>query len=657
MKKVIKITGFAVGLMLLLVVAAAIALPFIVDPNDYKPEITQAVKQHTGRVLSLKGDIKLSVFPWLGLELGETQLSNARGFGNKPFISIQRVSIKVKLLPLLRKQVVVDKIILDGMQLNLARNRSGTTNWDDLLQSAPAPSAAAAKQPDSASADSAFQVGVAGIDISRGQVRWSDATDGSEYRISNLELQADHIVLGEPMQLHIGFDVESGSPPLQTRVDLDTDVLFDPDTQRLEIGNLKLEVAGLTLTASITGKKMVDSPQFSGTIKLATFNARKFLADIGSEIDMQDASALTRISMNTQFAASTKSVSLKKLKLQLDDSTVSGSASARLSATPSYQVSLVLDEIDIDRYLPSASDVQPKQSVTQADSSSLVIPVSLLRELKAKGTFKINKMKAFGIRSSHIVIPFNAGGGVLTVGPSKAQLYKGKYRGNVRIDVRKGAPRFQVRETLTGVQVGPLLKDAGIFDKFSGQGNVSAKITARGLDVDDILNTVNGTASFRLKNGRVKGLNLYKMVQDAKGAYTRSQGKAVTTKAQVDESMEYAHTSGTFKIKNGVITNNDLKMSGPYTRVTGKGTADLPRQRLDYRLQVTLSEDGKKGGTTVPVRVYGKLTDPNFSIEWQTVLKKAVQKEVKKKIEKEKTKIKKDLEKRIQEELRKRFKL
>ena len=104
------------------------------------------------------------------------------------------------------------------------------------------------------------------------------------------------------------------------------------------------------------------------------------------------------------------------------------------------------------------------------------------------------------------------------------------------------------------------------------------------------------------------------MVQDAKRSYAKSQGKPVKAKAQVKEEMEYAHTSGTFKIKNGIVNNRDLKMSGPYTRVTGKGTANLPRQRLDYRLQVTLSEDGKKGGTTVPVRVYGKLTDPSFSI-------------------------------------------
>ncbi len=664
MKRIIKFLAVSVGVLLLLVLAIIVALPFIIDPNDYKPEITQAVKQHTGRNLTLKGDIKLSVFPWLGLELGETRLSNARGFGKKPFVSVKSVGIKVKLLPLLRSQVIVDKVILDGLQLNLARNRKGVTNWDDLLQpkSVAGKTAPTAPAADASEKDTAIQVGIAGLDVRRGEIHWSDAMTGNAYHVRKLEMQTSNLALGKSTQLHVGFDAESGSPPIQTRVDLDSDVLFDPDTQRLKINKLKLKAAGMTLTANIDGKKVIDAPQFSGTLNLASFNAKKFLADIGSEFKTQDARALTRVSLGTQFSASTKHVFLKKLKLQMDDSAVTGAVSARFASAPSFQFHLTLDDIDVDRYLPPASKatasratissaVAKRGKVRQQSTGQLQIPVELLRELKAKGVFKIKKMKAFGIRSTDIGIPVKAGGGLITVGPSKARLYKGRYAGFFQMDVRKGAPRYRVNEKLTGVEVGPLLKDADIFDKFSGRGNALAKLTARGLGIDDILNTLNGTAAFLLKNGRIKGLNLHKMVQDAKNIYAKSRGKPVTAKAQANEEMEYAHTSGTLKVKNGVVSNHDLKLSAPYTRVTGKGTANLPRQQLNYRLQVTISEDGKKGGTTVPVRIYGKLTDPTFSIEWQKILEQ----EVKKRLKQEEQKIKKDIQKQLQDELRKRL--
>jgi len=66
MRTVIKIIIF----LIVLVVAALIALPFFINPNDYKDEISREVEKATGRNLTLQGDIGLSVFPWIALDLG-----------------------------------------------------------------------------------------------------------------------------------------------------------------------------------------------------------------------------------------------------------------------------------------------------------------------------------------------------------------------------------------------------------------------------------------------------------------------------------------------------------------------------------------------------------------------------------------------------------
>ena len=66
MKKAIKIVAMLLGIVILGVVLLAIAVPLLIDPNDYKDELVQAVKEHTGRELKVEGDISLSVFPWLG---------------------------------------------------------------------------------------------------------------------------------------------------------------------------------------------------------------------------------------------------------------------------------------------------------------------------------------------------------------------------------------------------------------------------------------------------------------------------------------------------------------------------------------------------------------------------------------------------------------
>ena len=115
MSKLLRIVAWLVGLLVVLIVVASIVLPMIVDPNDYKDDIATLVKEKTGRILTIDGDIGLSVFPWLALEIGPTSLSNADGFSNQPFASVSDVQVRIKLLPLLRKQVEMDTVVLDAL--------------------------------------------------------------------------------------------------------------------------------------------------------------------------------------------------------------------------------------------------------------------------------------------------------------------------------------------------------------------------------------------------------------------------------------------------------------------------------------------------------------------------------------------------------------
>jgi len=146
MGKTIKIAiSLLIGLVLLLIIAA-VALPLLIDPNDFRDEISSLVEEQTGRKLAIEGEIGFSVFPWLGIELGKMELSNAPGFGDRPFAGIERADLKIKLLPLLRKQVEIKTVVLHGLDVNLARDKSGKTNWDDLVSATKEPSTAETPQ-------------------------------------------------------------------------------------------------------------------------------------------------------------------------------------------------------------------------------------------------------------------------------------------------------------------------------------------------------------------------------------------------------------------------------------------------------------------------------------------------------------------------------
>ncbi|MBQ0725479.1 MAG: AsmA family protein, partial [Cycloclasticus sp.] len=119
-----KLLKIIVGL-LLLVVVAVIVVPFVIDPNDYREQIQSVVKDKTGRDLVINGDLSLSVFPWIGVGVKDASLSNASGFKAKHFAEIKEANIKVKLLPLLSQQVEVSTVVLNGLRLNLEKNKAG----------------------------------------------------------------------------------------------------------------------------------------------------------------------------------------------------------------------------------------------------------------------------------------------------------------------------------------------------------------------------------------------------------------------------------------------------------------------------------------------------------------------------------------------------
>ena len=121
------------GFLAFVVIAAAIFIATF-DVNQYKPFIIEQVKLQTGRDLSIQDEIQLSVFPWLGLEISNVTLSNAPGFGDLPYARINKLDVKIELLPLLKKDLSIDKVLLHGLYLSLQKNAQGQNNWQDLAK-------------------------------------------------------------------------------------------------------------------------------------------------------------------------------------------------------------------------------------------------------------------------------------------------------------------------------------------------------------------------------------------------------------------------------------------------------------------------------------------------------------------------------------------
>jgi AsmA protein len=705
MGKLLKFILWLVVSLVALVAIAVMVLPMVVDPNDYKEEIAAAVAEQTGRTLTIEGDIELSVFPWLGLDIGPTQFSNATGFDEPAMASMEAVQVRVKLLPLLKKQLEVDKVHLSGLQLYLAKDKNGQTNWADLTGTTEAKDkdmdkAATAAVPDK-KGDGLERLTIGGIEITDASIHWDDQSTGSRYVVNDLSLTTGAIEPGEAFELDLQLQLASSQPAIDTglslagelliaadfsaitvtaaklQVDaqgdslpagqvtaiLTTDISLGLEAQTLLLPNIELETLGLHITGSVTGTDISsDEPRFNGTLAIAEFDPRKVLQALGEEaLVTADDSALGKADAQLAWDASLQHFAATALTAHLDETTFNGDLKVKSFDAPAITFTLAVDQIDVDRYLPPASSsdgdasAEKKQAKTagargagKASAKSEELPLESLRQLDLNGTMTIGQLKAFNLRSRDVEIQIKADDGVLKISPLKAQLYEGAATVDLQLDVRKDTPRISVKESLTGVQAGPLLKDLTGDDPILGTATVKADLNGMGNNVDEILKTLQGTAKFSFKEGAINGVNIAAVIREAQA---RLKGQPAPKQEQPNRT-DFALLRGSATVKKGLVKNDDLLMKSPLLRINGAGEVSLPKETIDYTLTTkfvdSLEGQGGKGkkklkGVSIPVHIAGTFSDPTYTPDLAAVASEAAKAEVDKRLKKEQKKLQKKL--------------
>ena len=680
MGKLLRVIVFALGGLLLLVVAAVIILPLVVDPNDFKDEISQAVESKTGRVLAIEGDIGLSVFPWLGLEIGPTSLSNAPGFSASPFAAMDEVQVRIKLLPLLRKELEMDTVVLKGLQVSLETDAQGKTNWEDLAGAgAPAEPAPADEEQPSAGEMTLAGLAIGGVEITDAGVIWDDQQAAARYEISGLNLTTGAIAPGQAVPVELKLEVDSAQPKLSgplafaatialsddsqtvtlTDALLETDLAGDTlpggqlkselgfntslnlEAQTLAVSDLVLKALGLQLEGQLNGTAVLGDAAFDGEIRVGEFNPRDVIQALGQPVpEVSDPEVLSRAEAALQLAATKDSVSLSDIQLKLDDSTVKGELKVANFAKPAIRFGLHLDQIDVDRYLPPQSDQPPVPPTTAAAAGAQMIPVETLRALDVDGELTIDQLKASQLRSTDISMKLVAKDGVVRVHPASAKMYQGQYQGDIKLDVRGKQPKISMNETLAGVQVGPLLKDMTGKDSLTGKTEASANLVTSGQTPDEFKKTLNGKIAFAFTDGAVKGFNLAAMIRKAQAQINGQPPPAETGPNQTD----FSEITGTANVTNGIVSNRDLIAKSPLLRVEGTGDVDLPQESLDYLVTAkvvrSLEGQGGKGvtdlkGVEIPVQLSGTFAEPKYKIRLDKALQGSAEKKVEKKLGKE----------------------
>ncbi|WP_420599553.1 AsmA family protein [Neptuniibacter sp.] len=694
MKGLLKIiAGFAITVVVVIVAGGAI-LGALFDPNEFKPEIETAALENGGVELKINGDIGWSVFPWLGLEVNKIDVKFP---GKADLASLNQAQISVRLPALFSGKVEMQSVVVDGLKLNLVKEKDGSTNWAAKVSTKEDEQDSKEKSSSDRSEKSELALDIDSIQITNGNITYIDNTTESEARLTEFNMTSGQVVTNAFFPAELSFnavqtikgeeqvkatakvgaefylDLEkqlykikglssdltiSGKPVGGNTLSLSTqaDISADLTAQMAEINNLQLSVANLEARGNVMVKNFA-APEISGKLDISQFDLNKLLTSVGqAAVETTDAKALSAISANVVLGGPANTVTAKALTLKLDDTTFNGSAGFNM-ANGGITLNLQGDKLNADRYMPPASE-QPAETQKKQGKGypkDPILPIEPLKALELDATFGLKQLHVSNLDMSNIAVKVSAHGGLIKASKIDVDLYGGSVRNNVTVDVRKNTPLITTKKTVTGIQVGDVLQAAAQVDKLTGTLSSTSNLTLRGNSVHDFVNSVTGTANVNMKDGEVHGIDM---------AHTVCQGmnsiKSMGVDTQeVDRSTPFANMGASAKIKNGVVKNNDLKAALDAMVLSGKGTVNLPKQLLNYRLGFMVEKNLFKEscsfpdsleGVEIPVDCKGsfdtdpaKLCKPDFSF-----ITDALKNQVKEKVE---TKAKEKVEEKLKGKL------
>ncbi len=669
MGKILKVLGILVGALVALIIVAILLVVLLVDPNDYRDEIAQRVQDATGREFTIEGDLSLSVFPWVAIEVGRTELGNAEGFGDEPFASFERASLSVKLIPFLfSRELSVGTAELESLRVNLAVDANGRSNWQDISERLEAAEQLEEPPPEAEEGAQVKGFAVGSIAIADAQLVYDNAQLGERYELTGLGLRTGSVNAGEPVDLSGGFSF-TGPDDLAGRVDLSATVQFAADASSVsledfeisgaaegatplsfefsapamsvrtedrvaDIGDMRLEVFDVVVEASVEPFSYADSPQPTATIRINAFSPRTLMQNLGIEApETADPGALERLMLSANLAVTDSSMGMTNLELELDDTTFTGALAVPRDSDGTYELDLAADSINVSRYMAPATD---EEEAAAGEEVPIAIPVDIIRALNARGSLRIGEAQLGRLVFEDITLDVNSANGRLRMHPISAQFLDGAYNGDIRIDASGEVTTLSVNERIENVNLGALAMAMFETDKVTGQINGTFVLTGRGNEIGEMQRNLNGNMSFVLSDGAWEGTDVWYQLRRARAMFKREE----PPEPELPARTRFSEVSATGVVTSGVLVNEDFSADLPFMQLSGRGSVDIPAGTIDYSLTgrvlnspeladaATAEEIEDLTSATIPLKISGPLAEPDIGVDFEALIRDRAEEEL-----------------------------
>lgn len=585
----IKIILITIASLILLVIAGAIALVTLVDPNNYKPLIIKAVDNATGRKLSLEGKIGWQLFPRIGLQINKVSLSNPDSFGQTNLVEINSLAIAVQLFPLLHGSIVVDNLALEGVNLALIK-KNNVKNWAFTTAST-----ASSESSTSTSKKSEVKLALSSFTLKNSTISYDDLDTKKHHALTNfnfiidtdyggiikvdmenkdlilskVNLNLDDIAKGKINFVLNNFDNPTYTgdinfPPFSVNKILDRlDIAkssrvnntllnnfslvskFSGDSDNLDVSQLDIDFVNVVKALINVKVQHLSNPQYTGNINVPTFSLNNVLEKVGKpRPNLPNKTLLNTVSFKSKFAGTANSLNLGNLVTRIGTSNITGNVNMNSIKPLKLNENLTLDQAELSDFVDTNGFKLPiKVAKFTGNASADTNAKNVTSTLDANQNITIQNITMLGFNVNTFVSQIN--------------------------QVLNSTEKTLSSENSTAL----LLNSVQVVDSIKKMKDITAKATAAGA----------------------KDLN---------------------------QRTDLGNLNANIVVRNGVVNPLSYTLSGPSIKSSGKGSINLNQKSINYNVALqfmTPQSNQIINHIVFPYSLHGSLNKPEGSLDWGSI--------------------------------------
>lgn len=624
LKKALRRTAISLGGLVVIVILALT----LMDWNLFKHSIERVASAKSGRTVTIAGDLNVHIWSWTPtVTVNGLTLGNPPWEANRPMAKIERLEIRVKLLPLLKGDLILPRVALVKPDVYLHQEKSGRANWT-FENKAPtnAPASGPTRLPvvrdlliESGKltlADDMRRLKVDGTVEAREKASKEDA---KPFRI-----EGKGTINDQPFELKVaGGPLMNLEPehPYPFKLDITAgDIKVDSDGRVLKpfsLAELEFDVSlsGTDLAEGfyLTQLALPNTPPFRLHAHIARNGMRVGVTDIAGKVGESDLQGKLDIDATRKRPFVKGDLVSQRLRMRDLAASLGG-------AKPKSGNSLDAKGQTVEA---EKQPREPKEKAPPPDPNARLFPdahlqVDRVRAMDGDVHFRAKSIEAGSLPFKQVALHVKLDNGVLALEPVAFEMPQGHVTGNVKIDARKNVPKVHIDVRVKDIQLDQL-KGKGKGKAPDGPAPLGGVMEARavidgtGDSVHSVMSNANGMLTAVLPNGEVRsafaeltGINV------AKGV-----GLLLTNP---NDRAEIRCGVAQFNIRDGLMSAENLTFDTQNVLITGKGDIKLGPEELNLQIK----GEPKKVRLTrlrTPIEVKGHLLKPSVGVDVGSTVK------------------------------------